>query len=531
MQSNRVCSACLAMLLAGLPAGAAAQALPPSDAAAALAALSAGAQPAQTTVQERMPVSFVLREVVLAGPSGYFSPERLQAVMAPFIGARIATAGTDVLASAINDLYATEGISFAQAWVVGADPVRGVVTLELFEARLGRIVTVSRRLSEAYLSRRLGLRSGILADTRLIGERLERLSLTDGLLADAGFSPGAEPGTTDLTIRFAEPPAVQGSVNMDNYGTDPENPRFTGKLVFNSPTGSGDTLAFNMLLDRNLHWLNASYIRPVGSEGTKLGVTLSGEWETDDGSLNREGFEQSLTFDVSHPLVLSPEKTLWLVASLEAFDDQASVLGVASRDQSGLAFSLSLSGGYNPGEGRGLAASWSIGVISGLYDDGIAGLENAAFGLLSASGQVSVAQGEWGRLSLVGNAQVATGDPIPLGFQFPVTSPKAVAGYPPGLSAGETGLWARAEIQAARPMGAGAVSLLPFAFVAAGQAFDRAPGGWQGQGVASAGGIGLSGRWGERASFDFQAAWPLSEVLGQGGDSEPSLHLNIAMTF
>ncbi len=526
-------NALVAALVAGLPAALVAQDLPPSDAAAALAALSAGSVPAQARVpaQGRKPAHFILREVEIATPSGYFPPERLQAVLAPFIGKRITRAGANALVEAVNALYGAEGISLATAWITRIDPARGVVTLDLFEARLGQIVTDSQRLSEAYLARRLGLRTGSLADTRRISARLERLSLTDGLLADAGFSPGAKPGTTDLTIRFAEPPAVQGFSMLENYGADSGDPRLTGRVQFNSPTGAGDTLALDMMVGPDVRWLNASYIRPVGAEGTRVGVSLSGEWEYDDGILRRDGLERSLEMDVSHPLVLSPERALWLIASAEVFDDYATLLTVPSKEQAGFAFSLELNGGHSPGESRLLAASWSVGVTAGRYDDSLAGLGSASFGLLAASGQASLAQGEWGRLSLAGAMQVTSGAATPLRYQFQVTSPKAVAGYPPGLATGDSGLWARAELQAARPVTLGRAALTPFAFAAAGQAFDQVAGNWQGQGVARSAGIGLSGRWGERVGFELQAGWPLSEVLGQGARRDASLRLNLTTTF
>ncbi len=524
-------AACMGILLACLPNGVAAQTLPPSDAAAALAALAAGLQTVQSPAPVRRPVSFLLREVVFAGPSGYLSPERLRAAVAPFIGRKMTAAAANALADAVNALYDEEGIDFAQAWVAGVDPSRGVVTLEMFEARLGRVLLLSQRHTKAYLDRRLGLRPGALADTRLIGARLERLSLTDGVLADAGFSPGAAPGTTDLTIRFTGPQPMQGSVRLDNDGADPKLPRLTGRLQFNSLSGVGDTLSFDLFMAKGTGWLSASYLRPVGTEGTRLSFGLSGEWEQDDGGLDQQGRQRSLSFDMSHPLALGLESSLWMIASVEAFEDQASVLGVASKDQRGVAVSLELTGGHNPVEGREWAASWNVGVTTGRYDDAIAGLDHAAFGLLFGSAQAVVPLAEWGQLSLSGGAQVTTGAPIPLRYQFSVTSTQAVAGYPPGLSTGEAGLWGRAQLQGARPVTLGQVSLSAFAFVAAGQAFDRVSGNWQGQGVARAAGIGLSGRWGTQGSFGLQLAWPLSEVLGQGGASRPSLSLNLATTF
>lgn len=521
-------AALLALAMGGMLAGpATAQGLPPSDAAEALATLSANAPGAPATAPagapavrapRPAPVVFTLRKVAFTGPSGYFSEAELAAIVQPLLGRRFAAGGTAEVAEAVNATYAAAGIDLALAQVVRVDPARGAVTLDLFEARLGDVRYVAARASPAYLALRTGFRRGDLADTRRIASRLERLALTDGVLADAGFAPGAEPGSTDLTVTLAEPPATTTELRIDNFG-ETGTGALRGVLGFrlNNLTGWNDPLALDVTLSQGVRSGTIAYARTVGASGTAIGVT--GAYATSDSVSGpaRSSRTMSLGANIAHPLRVSLAQETWLDASAEYFDETATTLGTLSADQSGIGAALVLSGSHRWDDALVSSAAWSLSGRFGTYDDAVRAATGLGFAAIGASARVDTALGDWGWLVASGAAQYALTPDLPTRYDFAVTSPYAVPGYGIGLSQGPSGYWGRLQIEAAEAWNlGGGVSLSPYAFAALGEAFDPAAGGgWTGQGLAVSAGGGLSGALGERVSFDLQIARSFTTVLGQ----------------
>ncbi|SLN37353.1 ShlB/FhaC/HecB family hemolysin secretion/activation protein [Roseisalinus antarcticus] len=540
--SSRLAALALACAL-GCPAPAAyAQGLTPSDAARALAELAAGtpsAAPARTAAATpapraapRAPPPFRLRTILFDGPSGYFTDARLQAAVAPYLGRRLTLSRLPVLAEAINSLYRAEDIALAQAVVTGADPARGRVTLGLFEARLGAVRYVTDRISEAYIGFRTGLRPGELADTRRIGDRLERLFLTDGLLADAAFSPGAAPGDTDLTVTFEEPPPSALVLSLDTYGDAASG---TSRLVLsyrlNSLTGWNDPLAVDLLVTEGARSATLSYARTVTPDGGRLGLSLSRQRVENITGPDRVSRTRSATVSFEHPLALSVDGTLWASALLDVYSETVETTGITTADQAGSSVTLGLNGTSRPADGALRGAVWNLAGTFGTYEDGVLGGGERAFSTLSGSARLEWLWGEQVYATASAAAQVPLTDDTPSRSQFTVTSPFAVPGYDNGLSAGDGGYWARFQIEPARPLPIDGARLRPYAFAALGEAFDREAGELTGQGLASAFGFGLAGQMGERVQIDLQAVRPVTEVFGQGGDGAWSMQAALSVSF
>ncbi len=510
-----------------------AQGLPPSEAAAALARLAAqsAAAPVATPSPAATPAvrAFVLRRVLFSGPSGYFDAETLERAVAPLIGSRLRPGQAGRVAEAINALYQQAGIELALARVVGLDPAAGSVTIELFEARLGEIRASAAHIRPEYLLMRLALSPGALADTRRIARRFERLWLTDGLAAEVAFSPGAGPGLTDLAARFSAPPPVQATLRLDNHGspaTGLARLSFSGR--FNSLTGWNDPLALDASLSQGARSVTLSYARVLSPEGGRLSATLSHQSSLSQGAPVVASRSDSAVLGYGLPLLLEAGRSLSASLSIEAFRKHTTTAGLTTAEQSGWMLSLALSGTAGD-EGRQVSAS--LGLIGGRYDDAVTASTGIAYAALTATGQGRWALGERAVLSLSGAAQLALSADMPARTGFSVTAPDRVPGYDAGLSEGDSGYWLRADLAAARPLDVAGLDLYPYALAALGQAYDRSPGGWSGQGLASALGAGITGQVGDNARLDLQIARPMTSVLGQGGDGSFILRGAISWTF
>jgi hemolysin activation/secretion protein len=532
----RMC--CAATVLAMTPPALLASDLDPSDAAAALARLSQQMQRTDETgstraaTQPAQPRIFVLRDVRFVGRSGYLEPDQLQSAVRPFIGKRMTASRASSIAQAVDALYRDAGIDLAQARVVAVDPAAGIVSLDLFEARLGRLSYDARLASPGYLDFRLGLRPGDLADTRRIAQRLERLALTDGVLADAGFAPGESVGETDLSIALEEPRRITGAFRLDNYGD-----AFSGEaravfsLQVNSVTGWNDPLAIDLLASEGSRSATLSYARPVTPDGGRLGLAISAQRSDSISVPGRSTETRSATLSYLHPLRLAPDRSLWASASLDRYAETAETVGVRTADQDGWALAIGLNGRMRPGGDALRHVGWAAGFVVGRYRDRVLGggvLDHAA---LTASTRLEWAFSDLAYGVLSGALQLPLTDDTPSRGQFSVTKPYAVPGYPDGLSEGDGGYWLRFQVEMAQPLPLPYAELRPYALIAAGEAWDRSAAGDTWQGLAASAGVGLSGRVADKVQADVMITKPLTTVLGRGGGDDPTVNAALSVQF
>lgn len=524
----------LALALATLPLAATGQGLAPSDAAQALAraAEQGGTATAAPPPAPRRNVAPVIRGVILAAPSAYLTQDEVMAAAAGVIG-RTATPDTlAALTAAIDALYAAQGIGLAQSVVTGLD--RGTVTVRLIEARIGAVRADSPGIDGGYVAWRLGIGAGDLADTRRIGTALERLSISDGLAAEAGFSPGAAAGTTDLTVRLAPVPRWTGFLGIDNAGAPAAGrERLSFRLQRNNVTGWNDPLTLDLTASRGNRAATLSYARVVTPRGDRVRLALSGESGTATFGPLRDTRARSALLTWTAPLRLTDPREIALSAGLETFREEASLGGLPLADQRGTALTLSLSGAERRRTAQPSQTQWAVGLTFGRFRDAVAGGGARDHGRVNlAFGHERVVTG-LGYLVVRGAAQIPLTDRIPSRDRFVVTSSLAVPGYDEGLSAGAGGYWLRVQIERAQPLGRtdARVDLRPYAALALGEAFDHTPGGWRGQGLAAAVAIGASARTADGLRLDLQVSRPLRQVLGQGGDGGLRLNLNLARVF
>lgn len=532
MMVGRIAGAVLSLgLLSALGAPAAlAQGLRPSEAASALARLAAGGSRA-APLRAKAPAQFTLRRVSFTGASAYFTRAELDAAIRPFLGRRMAPGGAQDVADAINALYRAAGIDLAIAQVAGLASAQGHVTIELFEARLGRVRLQSDGARARYLAFRMGLKPGDLADTRVIAERLQRLWLTDRLRADADFSPGALPGRTDLTIAFDEPPRLSASLRFDNYGEVATGAaRVSASARINSLTGWGDPLAVDLMTSEGAQSATLSYSRTVTPGGGQIAASLSGQRSETLAAPKVQSETLSVGLIYSFPMVLRQDRDLWWSLGLDSYSETTKTVGVTSADQSGWSLTFGMNGARRF-DGRLYQAVWSLGLTTGVYTDAVLGVGDLNHTALSASGRLQWKLGDWAQAVVIGAAQLPLSDDMPSRGKFSITSPFAVPGYSSGLSEGEGGYWTRLQIESARSLPIKGTDIRPYAFVALGEAFDRTGGNWTGQGRAASLGVGQSGRIGKRGAFDLQLARSLTPVLGQGGDGSWTVRAAFSVAF
>jgi len=183
------------------------------------------------------------------------------------------------VAAAVTERYRRAGFILAQAIVPAQEVDDGVVTIEVFEGKLG---AVRFQGNEMYRDAVLAEPFTDLIDAPVTASGIERAILTTGDFPGVSvfgvFQPGTEVGETDLVVRVQDERRWQASLRADNYGT-----RYTGQYrVFadvqvNNLTGGGDRFyaAYLRQFDpTNGRFWQLEYEHPIGSPNTSIGASI-----------------------------------------------------------------------------------------------------------------------------------------------------------------------------------------------------------------------------------------------------------------
>ena len=220
------------------------------------------------------------------------------------------------VAAAVTERYRGAGFILAQAFVPAQEVDDGVVTIEVFEGKLGTVIFQG---NEVYRDAVLAAPFEDLIDAPVTAAGIESAILTTsdfpGVSVFGVFQPGTDVGETDLVVRVQDERSWQGSLRADNYGT-----RFTGQyrvfadLQFNNPTGVGDRFYAAILRQfdpTNGRFWKLEYERPIFDPGTTIGV--SGQRNPFDVSGSTPGLAgESEIFRIfgRHSLVRSRQKNV-----------------------------------------------------------------------------------------------------------------------------------------------------------------------------------------------------------------------------
>ncbi|WP_266158044.1 ShlB/FhaC/HecB family hemolysin secretion/activation protein [Dyella silvatica] len=271
-------------------------------------------------------LSFVLRDVVFSGAS-VFSPQQLRSEIAEHLGKPVTLADLDQVAQRITAMYRQHGYVFATAVVPVQQVKDGVVQVSIIEGRLGQIhlqVSPGAPIDEQRVRAML---APLVPGQPLNGQTYERtmLLISDipGIKAESALSSGADPGTTDLTVKISRGHPLNVSLGIDNYGTrEAGTLRGGGSVRWNSPLGYGDNLDARALISERggTAFGRVSYEAPLGYQGIRAGLgatqvdySLGGNFAALDAIGRARIYDGSLTF----PLIRQRSQNFFLRLAID----------------------------------------------------------------------------------------------------------------------------------------------------------------------------------------------------------------------
>jgi hemolysin activation/secretion protein len=449
-------------------------------------------------------VTFELQEIRI-NESELLPMDIIREQIARYEGREVSFTDINELVDALNDLYAEEGLVNARVIVPPQQIQNGVLTLQLVEGRLGKVVVANEIYnSDSVVRWGLPAEPGTVVDIRELRPALTRINRTSNFQLRAALAAGEKPGETDIRLSVNEQPRLIGQAFVDNAGSETTGEeRLGASLVVNGPLRIDDRMTlFVVGSEGSLNGL-FSYDAPVNRWGGRLGARFSqGDIEIVKGpfeALNVTGDSQEIALRWDQPWYSG--ETVLVQSYLEnaAIESTTELEGQAISEFDVDRWSLGAQiNGYLA------SANWSFrqGVVRaevenvfGVTDDYLLYEGDASWVQAFGGGFLGLFRGGW---------QFADEDTVPPTLLFQSGGAGSVRGYPSGAVAGADGLFASAELRYRwRP------GLEPFAFTDYGQIKDVSPSSEELQSL----GAGLRWQYGDHLNGELYWGQTLRDVV------------------
>lgn len=241
--------------------------------------------------------SFELKQVN-CGSSEILSQEEIAAVTSAYIGRQVTVKDLQEMAGKITDLYREKGYMTCGAVLPPQRIHEGVVEIRLIEGKTGEVtVTGNRHTKESYITGRLGLKSGEIANVDKLNRDLRWFHGTNDMQLRVVMKPGTKEGTTDYEIMAFEPKNQSVTLYVDNDGYETSG-RWREGLFYNmrSLTGHRDALRGSFIRSQGTKAWAFGYSFPLSKRGMRLDLNYaSNTTKVTSGELKPLGVEGKST--------------------------------------------------------------------------------------------------------------------------------------------------------------------------------------------------------------------------------------------
>jgi len=445
------------------------------------------------------------------------------------------------------------GYYLGYAFLPEQTPANGVIRIAVLEGRLDEVILnwpdkmpVQREVVERYLAH---LKPGSILRVRDVERVVFLVNDLRGITTRFEVKPGRTPGTASLVVTPTPEARITSRAEFDTAGS-----RYSGierasvLSTINSPAGRGDGLVLNALssLNGGLQFALAGYTLPVGSDGLKIGGSLSYvNYRLDPVALplGLNGTASTITGYGLYPFVRSRNLNLFGLVSVDAqdFDDRQSKTGLASKKKIN-SLQASVSGDVRDDLLTGGIDTYEVSVLRGRLslDRFAQGNDTPPDFTLARLGATRLQNIVTDRLLayMSVRAQVSANN-LDNVEQFQLGGPDRVRAFAPGEATGDEGVVGTLELRLLPPeqwFGRISRELVFSAFVDAGKInFRRSPPQTADfVRTASLSGWGLGGVWERANNFSLRAylAWPISgKAVNDPDVKKPRVYATASKAF
>lgn len=169
----------------------------------------------------------------------------LQPLIKEWEGRTLDLAGLNEASGAMTRYYQARGFILSYAYLPAQKVENNTIEIAILEGRLGAVQVVAAqdvRLDDDVIQAHLGTGGDARPAQKDVLER-QLLLLNDipGVVARAAFTPGTEPGSSDMVVSVVEDAPLAGSVYVNNYGSKATGEYRTGvQFQLRDLFGAGD---------------------------------------------------------------------------------------------------------------------------------------------------------------------------------------------------------------------------------------------------------------------------------------------------
>jgi hemolysin activation/secretion protein len=233
--------------------------------------------PAPTTVLPQSE-AFTVKQFEIVGNT-VFSTPTLKALIADEEGQLLTLPKLGELTSRITMYYRSQGYPLARAIVPAQTISSGVVRIQVIEANYGKISLDNQTaVSDAVLSAALSpLQSGQVIDQKTLDKALLQIGDVPGVVLVATLEPGAQIGTSDLTLSLSPGQYAKGNLVVDNSGSSlTGRDRVGATLNLFNPLQHGDTFSLSGISSGSgMNYARAFYEILLNTQGFRVGGSFS----------------------------------------------------------------------------------------------------------------------------------------------------------------------------------------------------------------------------------------------------------------
>ena len=191
----------------------------------------------------------------------------------------ISTAELNTLLGDLTAYARSHGYPAAAAYLPPQTNADGALTIRILAGRYGNITIENNAAIDDGQIRRLAhaLHTGGAIEGRRLEKALYNIAALGGIEAAGLLSPGADFGTSDLTIRVRDGKRQSFVLYSENYGSKSSGRyRYGVQASLSNITRSGDRLSLAATLsNEDLRNYSINYTRPIGVDGSMLGLGVS----------------------------------------------------------------------------------------------------------------------------------------------------------------------------------------------------------------------------------------------------------------
>jgi len=278
--------------------------------------------------------AFLVSDIKITGNT-IFKTEELASLYKGYLGKEVTFGDLQAVADKIKDKYKAKGYATVIVYVPEQEVKEGRVEIKIAEGRMGNLIVEGNKWYPSKLIRRsYHTKKGEVLNVLKVERDILRISNNPDVEIHSVMSQGKEPETVDVAIKVKDYFPYYAGVTTDDKGT-----RLSGKdramLTFRSTdaAASNDSFYLTLLYSRHANAQSISYLLPVDTYGTKVGVSFShfnlklGKEYTDI-----TGDTLVITPYIEKELMLSPAEEAYLHVGMDIQSIKKHFRGITTAD-------------------------------------------------------------------------------------------------------------------------------------------------------------------------------------------------------